>query len=92
MRSINENSPNTNALLKIENELFNISKEASTNASLTKVQNLWNYLLIKKNKNKNKNIDFNDFNDFEDLAPVNSNSNSNSNNNKNNEYKCLIKL
>ena len=95
MRSINENSPNANtntnanAVLKIENELFNINKEASTNAILTKVQNLWNYLLIKKNKNKNKNIDFNDFNDFEDLAPVNSNTNSN---NKNNEYKCLIKL
>jgi superfamily II DNA or RNA helicase len=95
MRLLNENtaipSPSLglspNNLLKIENELFNIDKEETCNI-LTKVQNLWNYLLIKKNKTKNKNIDFNDFNDFNDVNDVNTSNASN----KNNEYKCLIKL
>jgi superfamily II DNA or RNA helicase len=93
MRSLNENTANPspslgpNNLLKIENELFNIDKEETCNI-LTKVQNLWNYLLIKKNKTKNKNIDFNDFNDFNDVNDVNTSNASN----KNNEYKCLIKL
>ena len=74
MRSINENT--STALLKIEDELFNVNIETKTSIHLTKVQNLWNYLLIKKSKNKN-----NDFND-----------DNNNNNNNNNEYKCLIKL
>ena len=92
MRSINENT--STGLLKIENELFNINKmetcfiDDKTSNILTKVQNLWNYLLIKKSKNKNKNIDFNDFNDFNDVKEVNDVNASN----KNNEYKCLIKL
>ena len=76
MRSINENT--STALLKIEDELFNVNIETKTSIHLTKVQNLWNYLLIKKSKNKN-----NDFND---------DNNTNNNNNNNNEYKCLIKL
>ena len=107
MRSINENTNTATALLKIENYLFNINKDEnniieynSTSTILTKVQNLWNYLLIKKNKSKNKNNDFNDFNDFDDfddfeeVNDVNSNNKTNKTNktNKNNEYKCLIKL
>ena len=104
MRSINENTNTATALLKIENYLFNITKDEnniieynSTSTILTKVQNLWNYLLIKKNKSKNKNNDFNDFNDyndfddFEEVNDVNSNNKTNKTN-KNNEYKCLIKL
>ena len=104
MRSINENTNTATALLKIENYLFNITKDEnniieynSTSTILTKVQNLWNYLLIKKNKSKNKNNDFNDFNDFDDfddfeeVNDVNSNNKTNKTN-KNNEYKCLIKL
>ena len=104
MRSINENTNTATALLKIENYLFNINKDEnniieynSTSTILTKVQNLWNYLLIKKNKSKNKNNDFNDFNDFDDfddfeeVNDVNSNNKTNKTN-KNNEYKCLIKL
>ena len=86
MRSMNENT--STALLKIENELFNVNIETSTTTNLTKVQDLWNYLLIKKSKNKNKNIDFNDFND-DNSSDKNNNNN---NNNNNNEYKCLIKL
>ena len=101
MRSINENTNTATALLKIENYLFNINKDEnniieynSTSTILTKVQNLWNYLLIKKNKSKNKNNDFNDFDDFDDFEEVNDvNSNNKTNKtNKNNEYKCLIKL
>ena len=107
MRSINENTNTATALLKIENYLFNINKDEnniieynSTSTILTKVQNLWNYLLIKKNKSKNKNNDFNDFNDFDDfddfddfeeVNDVNSNNKTNKTN-KTNEYKCLIKL
>ena len=104
MRSINENTNTATALLKIENYLFNITKDEnniieynSTSTILTKVQNLWNYLLIKKNKSKNKNNDFNDYNDFndfddfEEVNDVNSNNKTNKTN-KNNEYKCLIKL
>ena len=107
MRSINENTNTATALLKIENYLFNITKDEnniieynSTSTILTKVQNLWNYLLIKKNKSKNKNNDFNDFNDYNDFNDFNDyndfndvNSNNKTNKtNKNNEYKCLIKL
>jgi hypothetical protein len=89
MRSINERT-NT-GILKLENDLFNVnsddsSSEEKTNAT-TKLQSLWNYLLVKKNKskNKNKNNDVTDITDITDMTYVN-------NSNKNNEYKCLIKL
>jgi hypothetical protein len=97
MRSINENTNNKKLTVTvIEHELFNVNKDETDYNSniLTKVQNLWNYLLIKKNKSKNKNNDFNDLNDdlnddFNDELDVTSNK---STTNKNNEYKCLIKL
>jgi hypothetical protein len=98
MRSINENTNNEKLTVTvIEHELFNVNKDETDYNSniLTKVQNLWNYLLIKKNKSKNKNNDFNDLNDdlntddFNDEIDVTINK---STINKNNEYKCLIKL
>jgi superfamily II DNA or RNA helicase len=79
MRSINAKdnaNANTNALLAIEDELFDVNNENSSFIE-SKVKNLWNYLLVRKNKSKNKNSDFSDAND----ASKN-----------NNEYKCLIKL
>jgi hypothetical protein len=67
---------NTNALLAIEDELFNVNSDISSFIE-SKVKNLWNYLLVRKNKSKNKNSTISDAND----ASKN-----------NNEYKCLIKL
>jgi superfamily II DNA or RNA helicase len=74
-------SINANALLAIEDELFNVNNEEPSFVE-SKVKNLWNYLLVRKNKSKNKNSDFNDLND----------ANANDASKKNNEYKCLIKL
>jgi len=81
MRSINANAnakanANENVLLTIEDELFDVNSEDSDFIE-SKVKNLWNYLLVRKNKSKNKNSDFGDANDASK---------------KNNEYKCLIKL
>ena len=67
MRSINENKANTkananakaNVLLTIEDELFNVNNEEPSFIE-SKVKNLWNYLLVRKNKSKNKNSDAND--------------------------------
>lgn len=65
MRSINENKANANAnananlLLTIEDELFNINNEEPSFIE-SKVKNLWNYLLVRKNKSKNKNSDLNE--------------------------------
>jgi hypothetical protein len=65
MRSINENKTNANAnananlLLTIEDELFNINNEEPGFIE-SKVKNLWNYLLVRKNKSKNKNSDLNE--------------------------------
>jgi hypothetical protein len=73
MRSINAND---NALLAIEDELFNVNSDTSSFIE-SKVKNLWNYLLLRKNKSKNKNSTISDANE----ASKN-----------NNEYKCLIKL
>jgi hypothetical protein len=73
--SANANA-NANALLAIEDEIFNVNSDTSSFIE-SKVQNLWNYLLVRKNKSKNKNSDISDAND----ASKN-----------NNEYKCLIKL
>jgi hypothetical protein len=77
MRSINANdNANANALLAIEDELFNVNSDTSSFIE-SKVKNLWNYLLVRKNKSKNKNSTISDANE----ASKN-----------NNEYKCLIKL
>jgi superfamily II DNA or RNA helicase len=79
MRSINAKAnanDNANALLAIEDELFNVNSDTSSFIE-SKVKNLWNYLLVRKNKSKNKNSTISDAND----ASKN-----------NNEYKCLIKL
>jgi hypothetical protein len=73
MRSINAKD---NALLAIEDELFNVNSDTSSFIE-SKVKNLWNYLLVRKNKSKNKNSTISDANE----ASKN-----------NNEYKCLIKL
>ena len=75
MRSINANA-NANALLAIEDELFDVNSENSSFIE-SKVKNLWNYLLVRKNKSKNKNSTI---------------SNANEASKNNNEYKCLIKL
>jgi hypothetical protein len=91
MRSINANananakaSANANALLTIEDEIFNVNSDTSSFIE-SKVKNLWNYLLVRKNKSKNKNSDFNDLNHANDA-------NANEVSKNNNEYKCLIKL
>jgi len=77
MRSINAKAnANANALLAIEDELFDVNSENSSFIE-SKVKNLWNYLLVRKNKSKNKNSTISDANE----ASKN-----------NNEYKCLIKL
>jgi hypothetical protein len=79
MRSINAKAnanANANALLAIEDEIFNVNSENSSFIE-SKVKNLWNYLLVRKNKSKNKNSTISDANE----ASKN-----------NNEYKCLIKL
>jgi hypothetical protein len=81
MRSINANAKasanaNDNALLAIEDELFDVNSDTSSFIE-SKVKNLWNYLLVRKNKSKNKNSTISDANE----ASKN-----------NNEYKCLIKL
>ena len=87
MRSINEHT-NT-GILKLENDLFNVNSDDSSSeektSATTKLQSLWNYLLVKKNKSKNKNNEVTDIIDITDMTYVN-------NSNKNNEYKCLIKL
>jgi superfamily II DNA or RNA helicase len=87
MRSINEHT-NT-GILKLENDLFNVNSDDSSSeektSATTKLQSLWNYLLVKKNKSKNKNNEVTDITDITDMTYVN-------NSNKNNEYKCLIKL
>jgi len=73
MRSLNINT--TNDKLILENEVFGVNKDEHLKQP-TSIQKLWNYLLIKQNKNKSKNI-------------ININDN---NDNNDNEYKCLIKL
>lgn len=60
MRSINANAnAKANVLLTIEDELFNVNNEEPSFIE-SKVKNLWNYLLVRKNKSKNKNSDLND--------------------------------
>ena len=62
MRSINANAndnANDNVLLAIEDELFDVNNEEPSFIE-SKVKNLWNYLLVRKNKSKNKNSDLND--------------------------------
>jgi superfamily II DNA or RNA helicase len=83
MRSL---SINTNSeLLNIENELFNgnnINVNINVNDEISnKLKKLWNYLLFKqtKSKNKSKNIDNNEHNEHNE-------------HNELIEYKCLIKL
>jgi superfamily II DNA or RNA helicase len=67
-------------LLNIENELFDVDKDSSTTTSaMDNLQNLWNYLLTKKNKNKNANANKNAENAENANAEIS-------------EYKCLIKL
>jgi len=83
MRSLNINTTNstTNDKLILENEVFSVNKDEHLKQP-TSIQKLWNYLLIKQNKNKSKNnININDINDIND-----------NNDNNDNEYKCLIKL
>jgi superfamily II DNA or RNA helicase len=75
MRSLTNTST---TLLNIENELFDVDKDSSTTTSaMDNLQNLWNYLLTKKNKNKNANKNA---------------ENGNNANAEISEYKCLIKL
>jgi superfamily II DNA or RNA helicase len=76
MRSLTTTTTST-TLLNIENELFDVDKDSSTTTSaMDNLQNLWNYLLTKKNKNKNKNANKNAENGNAEIS----------------EYKCLIKL
>jgi superfamily II DNA or RNA helicase len=69
-------------LLNIENELFDVNKDETytITSNMANLQNLWNYLLTKKNKNKNGNAENGDT------------KNGNTTNNEIPEYKCLIKL
>jgi superfamily II DNA or RNA helicase len=69
-------------LLNIENELFDVNKDETytITSNMANLQNLWNYLLTKKNKNKNGNAENGDT------------KNANTTNNEIPEYKCLIKL
>jgi hypothetical protein len=71
-------------LLNIENELFDVNKDETytITSNMANLQNLWNYLLTKKNKNKNKNGN----------AENGDTKNTNTTNNEIPEYKCLIKL
>lgn len=71
-------------LLNIENELFDVNKDETytITSNMANLQNLWNYLLTKKNKNKNKNGN----------AENGDTKNGNTTNNEIPEYKCLIKL
>jgi hypothetical protein len=79
MRSLPLTTTTTSTtLLNIENELFDVDKDSSTTttSAMDNLQNLWNYLLTKKNKNAN----------------ANKNANKNAENAEISEYKCLIKL
>jgi superfamily II DNA or RNA helicase len=62
MRSLTTTTTSTTTtLLNIENELFDVDKDSSTTttSAMDNLQNLWNYLLTKKNKNANANANKN---------------------------------
>jgi superfamily II DNA or RNA helicase len=85
MRSLTTTTTSTTTtLLNIENELFDVDKDSSTTttSAMDNLQNLWNYLLTKKNKNANANANKNAKNA----------ENAENENAEISEYKCLIKL